>query len=56
MLGLGDGWVAAAYWLCLASSVLCIVYGALKWNSGAEDAGEDDRHWAEEETKIKEDL
>jgi hypothetical protein len=56
MLGLGDGMVAAAYWLCLASSALCIIYGALKWNSGGDDVDEDDRHWAEEEKKIEQEL
>ncbi len=37
MLGFGDGWVAAVYLLCLASTLLCVVYGILHWNDG-EDA------------------
>ena len=32
MLGFGDFWVAAAYILCILSSLLCVVYGLLHWN------------------------
>lgn len=57
MIGLADPWVAAAFWLCIASSALCIVYGALKWNSGGDDAPTaEDRQWAEKETEIKQEL
>lgn len=32
MLGFADVWVALAYWLCLASTLLCIGYGIMRWN------------------------
>lgn len=32
MLGFGDFWVAAAYLLCIGSTLLCVVYGLLRWN------------------------
>jgi hypothetical protein len=57
MLGMADGWVAAAYWLCIASTVLCILYGAIKWNTGAEPLSEEeDRRWATDEEKIEDEL
>ena len=56
MLGLTDGWVAAAYLLCLLSSLLCVIYGALNWNKGDETPTDEDRQWAEQENKIGEEL
>ena len=35
MLGIANGELALAYVLCILASVLCVVYGLLKWN----DAG-----------------
>lgn len=32
MIGLPDPWIVAAYLLCILSSILCIVYGLLRWN------------------------
>jgi hypothetical protein len=32
MLGFADFWVALAYWLCLGSTLLCVIYGWWKWN------------------------
>ena len=56
MLGFADGWVAAVYILCLLSSLLCIVYGAANWNKGGEEVSAEDKQWAEEESKIEEEL
>lgn len=56
MLGLQDPWVATAYVLCLASSALCVIYGAMHWNDGEEANGEDKQHWAEEENRIGEEF
>jgi hypothetical protein len=53
MLGLGDAWVAAAYWLSIASALLCLGYGIVNWNRGDEPAREEDVQWAREE---KEDV
>jgi hypothetical protein len=56
MLGLADPWIAAAYILCILSSLLCVVYGALNWNTGAEAVGETDTQWATEEEKLEDEL
>ena len=57
MLGLQDPWVAVAYLLCILSSVLCVTYGAMNWNKGGGSApDEEDKHWAEEEDKLEEEL
>ena len=59
MLGLDDPWIAAAYMLCLLSTALCVVYGAINWNRG-DDAPEvpeaEEERWAEEEVKIEQEL
>lgn len=49
MMGIEDGWVVAAYVLCLASAALCIVYGALHWNKGDEPLKQEDLDWEREE-------
>ncbi len=43
MLGLGDGWVAAAFIANIAAVLVCVVYGAVNWNRSDEegDEGED---------------
>jgi hypothetical protein len=35
MLGLGSAEMALAYILCILATVLCVIYGIVKWN----DAG-----------------
>ena len=38
MIGLGSTEIALVFWLCIAASVLCVVYGIVKWNeSGLVD-------------------
>ena len=49
MLGIADIWVLAAYMLCVSSMVLCVVYGVLMWNKGAEPVKEEDVEWEKEE-------
>jgi hypothetical protein len=49
MLGIEDPLILAAYLLCLASTVLCVVYGALNWNKGDESLQKEDLDWADEE-------
>lgn len=58
MLGIADFWVAAAYVLCILSTVLCVIYGALMWNKGGGDdvATDDDVAWVREEERIEEEL
>jgi hypothetical protein len=59
MLGLGDFWVSSAFLLCILSSLLCIIYGAMNWNKGDEPSKqeiEEEKKWDEEEKKIEENL
>ena len=56
MLGIEDSYVLLAYLLCLASTLLCVVYGLINWNRGEEAVQEEDVHWAEEEKKVEEQL
>jgi hypothetical protein len=57
MLGIEDGWIVLAYLLCIASSILCVVYGAICWNRGEEALTDEDLAWArEEEEEIEETL
>ena len=56
MLGIEDKGVLTAYLLCIISAVLCVVYGLINWNRGAEDVQPDDVKWAAEENKVEEEL
>jgi hypothetical protein len=56
MLGIEDKGVLTAYLLCIASTILCIVYGLLNWNKGNEDVQPDDVKWAAEEKKVEEEV
>lgn len=56
MLGIDDKYVAAAYLLCILSTILCVVYGILNWNRGAEEPKPEDLQWAREEKKVEEEL
>jgi hypothetical protein len=49
--------VSAAFWLTIASALLCIYYGAVNWNKGAEEKVDKNiEQWAQEEDKIDEEL
>ncbi len=57
MLGIEDFWIWSAYLLCILSTLVCVVYGALMWNKGTEPApSPEDVAWAKEEEKIDEEL
>ena len=56
MLGIDDPYVLLAYLLCLASTVLCVIYGLVNWNRHDEEIKEEDVRWAEEEKKVEADL
>jgi hypothetical protein len=45
-----------AYLLSILAAILCVVYGILKWNKGAEKVSKEDIHWAEEEKKIEKEF
>jgi len=56
MLGIEDKYVSAAYLLCIASSIVCIIYGLLFWNRGEERPRQEDVDWAAQEDKVEEEL
>ncbi len=51
MFGFGDGWVAAAYVICIASTILCVVYGLLHWN--VDDTFPEPVHPADEDLEFE---
>ena len=56
MLGIDDGFVGLAYVLCIASTVLCVLYAWMNWNRGDDTVGEEDKQWEEEEGHVEEKL
>lgn len=56
MLGIESKGVLLAYMLCIASTLLCVVYGAINWNKGQDEPQPDDVTWAKEEKKVEEEL
>jgi uncharacterized membrane protein YidH (DUF202 family) len=56
MFGIEDTYVSMAYLLCIASSLLCIIYGLLNWNRGEQATREEDIRWAQEEKHVEEEL
>ncbi len=56
MFGIEDKYVSMVYLLCIASSLLCVVYGLINWNRGEEKAQEEDIRWAKEEKQVEEEL
>ncbi len=49
VLGIPDFWIWSAFLLCIASALLCIIYGLINWNRGGGDESEQ----IEEEPTIK---
>ncbi len=37
MLGIDDPQIWVVYVLCILSAIGCMIYGALNWNTGAEN-------------------
>lgn len=56
MLGIEDKGVVAAYLLCIASAILCVIYGIINWNRGDDSVEPDDVKWAIEEKKVEGDI
>jgi hypothetical protein len=56
MLGIEDKLVALLYILCIASALLCIIYGAVNWNRGESKTKAKDIHWAEKEKEVEKEL
>ncbi len=58
MLGMGDLGIFLVYVLCIASALLCVIYGICNWNKGAESEAElkKDVNWEKEDKEITEKL
>ncbi|MDX1357190.1 MAG: hypothetical protein R3232_00010 [Clostridia bacterium] len=60
MLGIPDISIFLAYILCLASALLCLVYGIVMWNKGGGEDEiaeiEEEERWQEKENMIEEKL
>ncbi len=56
MLGIDDSSVWSAYLLCIASTVLCVVYAWINWNRGDETVAEEDVKWEAEEEQVEKKL
>lgn len=56
MLGIEDFWVWLAYLLCIASSILCVIYGLINWNRGDDSPTPADVRWAQHEKQVEKDL
>jgi hypothetical protein len=58
MLGLHDFTIALLYILCIASTLLCVIYGILYWNQGGEKPIEPVKlvEWQKEEKELEEEL
>ncbi len=56
MLGIEDKGVLAAYLLCIASTILCVIWGLINWNKGEDSVQPDDVKWAAQEKKTEQQL
>jgi len=55
-MGSFDLGVGLAFWLMIASAILCVVYGAINWNKDKEEPVLDTTSWDKDEDKINEEL
>ena len=56
MWGINDPAIVVCYILCMASSLLCVVYGLVNWNRGDAAVKDEDVEWAKEEKEEIEDA
>ena len=59
MLGIPDLSISLAYILCIASALLCLVYGIIMWNKGGDNEEaeiEEEAIWQKKEDLIDEKL
>jgi hypothetical protein len=56
MSGFQNKSVALAYVLCIASTLLCLIYGMANWNQGEDEVRDEDVRWLKEEDQIQDDL
>ncbi|MDD5455929.1 MAG: hypothetical protein PHV30_02715 [Candidatus Margulisbacteria bacterium] len=59
MLGLKDPVIFWAYLLTILSALLCVIYGILNWNKGAENEGkemDEEKKWEKKDKEISDKL
>lgn len=56
MFGIHDTAVILAFLLCIASGILCLIYGVIQWNKGSEEPKTEDATWLEHEIEIDQKL
>jgi len=56
LLGLEAPAIWLAYLLSIAAALLCVIYGILNWNKGAEGVSNEAKKWVEEEKELEEEL
>jgi heme exporter protein D len=56
MFGIEDTYVWLAYALCLLSTALCVVYGAITWNRGDDSIRQEDIQWAANEDAAEKEI
>ncbi|MBN2853763.1 MAG: hypothetical protein JXQ23_13585 [Clostridia bacterium] len=58
MFGISDFGIWLVYLLCIASALLCLIYGIINWNKGGNDENElkKDAMWEAEDSKIEENI
>ncbi|NLO38737.1 MAG: hypothetical protein GX115_04575 [Ruminiclostridium sp.] len=59
MLGFSNFGIALVYTLCIASALLCVIYGIINWNKGKDREHEELEakiRWKEKEKSIQENL
>lgn len=59
MLGFTDPWIFIVYLLCILSTTLCVVYGIINWNKGADEEPEqirEEAEWEKGEEEIREEI
>ncbi len=55
-MGSFDLGVGMAFWLMIASALLCVVYGIVYWNKDKQEIALDTSSWENDEAKINEEL
>jgi hypothetical protein len=59
VLGIPDFWIWSAFLLCIACTLLCVIYGAINWNRGGNDESkqiEEEKQWDEKEKEVVDKL
>ena len=57
MFGIEAPSIWLAYLLCIASTILCVIYGLFSWNKGGiSEIDKEDKVWLEEEKELEKEL